>query len=70
MWPGIAESDQGRVFEMFTKLQAGPGSGMGLAIVHRIVDRNGGSVRVISDGEAGSTFVCTLPAAIAGQHRP
>lgn len=59
---GIPKKDQERVFEMFKQLKPGVGSGMGLAIAARIADLEGGTIRVESDGEKGSTFIFTLPA--------
>lgn len=52
------------VFEMFKRLHGqglNKGSGIGLAIVKLIMDRLGGSVRLESEVEQGSTFILSLP---------
>jgi two-component system, sensor histidine kinase len=53
-----------RLFEIFHRLQGidgRPGTGMGLAIVRRMVERLGGRVWVDSQAGEGSTFSFTLP---------
>ncbi len=65
---GISEDDQACLFTEFFRSSnpeavAQPGTGLGLTIVKRIVERHGGSIHVDSCEGAGSTFVVTLPAA-------
>ena len=60
---GIDPQFSDRVFGLFERLNpAGDGTGIGLAIVHRIVDYHGGRVWVESEGEGtGSKFCFVLP---------
>lgn len=63
---GIKAEHQARLFALFERLNAGrtyEGTGMGLAIVRRAVQRMGGSVGVESDGVNGSRFWIELRAA-------
>jgi len=57
---GIASSTLPRLFEAFftTKSQ---GYGLGLAIVHRIVEAHHGSIRAENRGSGGARFVIRLP---------
>ncbi|MCU4743610.1 ATP-binding protein [Halobacteria archaeon AArc-m2/3/4] len=62
---GIAPDDQERVFDVFQRLhgrEEHPGSGIGLALAERIVERHGGEIWVDSEPGDGSTFSFTLPA--------
>ncbi|HET7342543.1 MAG TPA: ATP-binding protein [Methylomirabilota bacterium] len=58
---GIAADDLGHIFEPFFSTKPG-GSGLGLALVHRIVQDHGGEVDVQSRHGVGTAFTLTLPA--------
>ena len=59
---GIPPQIQARVFEpFFTTKSNGAGSGMGLAIVKRVVENHRGSVDLESEPGRGATFRVTLP---------
>ena len=63
---GIDPDDQERVFEVFQRAHGrrdSAGSGIGLALCQRIVERHGGEIRVESTPGEGSAFSFTLPAA-------
>lgn len=58
---GIEAADLEKVFEMFERLHGGEGTGIGLAIVKRIVEAHGGHVWAESEGRGhGATFCFTL----------
>jgi signal transduction histidine kinase len=63
---GIAPEHQERIFSVFERLHGPeryPGTGIGLAIVRKAVERMNGSVRVRSAEGAGTTFTIELPLA-------
>jgi len=60
---GIASSDRERIFEPFERLghEEVPGTGIGLAIVKKIIEFYQGRIWVESEPGAGTTFYFTLP---------
>ncbi|SFG02252.1 PAS domain S-box-containing protein [Halopelagius inordinatus] len=63
---GIDPEDQRRIFEVFQRLHTQnehAGTGIGLALCERIVERHGGDIWVDSEPGEGATLSFTLPAA-------
>lgn len=62
---GIDMAHAGRIFQMFERLHSPEdygGSGVGLALARRIIERHGGRIWVESSPGQGSTFYFSLPA--------
>jgi signal transduction histidine kinase len=60
--PGIAPEDMPRVFDpFFTTKDPGEGTGLGLSVVHGILEEHGGAVTVASTPGEGATFTVHLP---------
>ena len=59
--PGVAPEDLPRVFEPFYSKRSG-GSGLGLAVAHRIVKEHDGTITVENAPEGGAVVTITLPA--------
>jgi two-component system CheB/CheR fusion protein len=61
---GIDPQDTGRVFGMFKRLHGSeiPGTGIGLALCKKIVERQGGRIWVESEAGRGATFKFTVSA--------
>ena len=70
--PGVADSDQRRIFEEFYQVDNSStrkkgGTGLGLSIAKRIVELHGGRIGLHSSPGKGSTFWFTLPVRVAEQ---
>lgn len=62
--PGIPVADRAKVFERcFRSVQARsmPGSGLGLSIVKKVVERHQGTITVLDSGDGGTLMQITLP---------
>jgi signal transduction histidine kinase len=60
---GIAPEYRAQVFELFTRLvpNSVPGTGMGLALVRKIVQQTDGAVRVEDGIDDGACIIFDLP---------
>ncbi|MSV34298.1 MAG: GHKL domain-containing protein [Bryobacterales bacterium] len=61
---GIDQQHGARVFQIFERLHGAdqyPGTGVGLAIVQKIVDRHGGTIWFKSQVGSGTTFYFSIP---------
>jgi len=60
---GIAEDDRERIFGWGDRGEDSPGEGIGLNLAQRLVEEEGGSLRLADESGPGSAFVISLPAA-------
>jgi len=61
---GIEPENLNRIFDpFFTSKEPGAGTGLGLAMVDRIIEDHGGTIRAESEVGVGTTFHLRLPIA-------
>lgn len=63
---GIAEADQAKLFAPFTQIDTSKsrrygGTGLGLALTHRLIMLHGGEISVTSHEGEGSNFALKIP---------
>jgi len=59
---GIQHEDLDKLFDpFFTTKEVGKGTGLGLSVSYGIVQRHGGTIRVQSEIDRGSTFTIWVP---------
>ncbi len=66
---GISEENQEKIFGLFKRLHAGEqyeGTGIGLSICQKIIEKHQGEIRVESQEKKGSTFTVSLPKNLHG----
>ena len=71
---GMTDAFQKHIFEPFAQEDTGArtiykGTGLGMAIVHRLVQEMGGTIQLKSEKNVGSTFTLILPFTI-DEHQP
>lgn len=68
---GLKEEDKDKIFEAFHRLHGQkkyPGTGIGLSLVRKIVERHQGRIRIESREGIGSRFIVSLPAVQSPPH--
>jgi signal transduction histidine kinase len=60
--PGMSDAERARAFDRFWRRRQGEGFGLGLAIVHRLVTNDAGTVALCNPSGGGLDVVVSLPA--------
>lgn len=65
--PGIEPHHLERIWDpFFTTKPVGQGTGLGLSVTRRVIDRHAGQIEVVSEPGRGARFIVTLPVAGPG----
>lgn len=65
---GMTEEAKHKVFEpFFTTKNVGEGTGLGMAIVFKIIQRHNGKIEIISEVGKGAEFIITLPCELSAE---
>ena len=69
--PGIPEKIRQQIFDVFFSTKGSQGTGLGLAVTKKIIEKHGGSIEVQSNQDQGTRFSIRLPMgeAARGQQR-
>jgi signal transduction histidine kinase len=59
--PGVPQSDRLRIFEPFFSTKGSQGTGLGLAVTHKIIEEHSGSISVERGPEGGALFRLLIP---------
>ncbi|WP_370248022.1 ATP-binding protein [Nocardioides sp.] len=59
--PGLTEAERARAFDRFWTTRPGQGSGLGLAVVRQLVERDGGDVALLAAPDGGLTVRFSWP---------
>jgi len=62
---GIAPDRQEKIFDLFFTTKGSGGSGLGLPMVKKFVEKMGGSLTLQSAPDAGATFIMSFPQKVA-----
>ena len=60
--PGVPEEDRDKIFEPFFTGKT-QGTGLGLAVVRRVIEQHGGTIAVLSNPGGGALFRAEIPEA-------
>jgi signal transduction histidine kinase len=58
---GIPENDKGRILDLFFTSKGTKGTGLGLPMVQKFVERSGGQLEFQSEENKGSIFTMIFP---------
>jgi two-component system NtrC family sensor kinase len=60
--PGIPADRRARIFEPFFSTKGQRGTGLGLAVARKLIEKHGGGIDLVEENRTGATFRVTLPA--------